>query len=66
MRALGQGGPLLGERFLPIYREKATKVPTEQEGGIGPVQPLQLLDPPLEVGMIPTACQAHPLDDHSQ
>lgn len=61
VRTSGQGGPQLRERFLSIGQEKATKVPTEQERGIGPVQPLQFLDLPLEVGMILIACQAHPL-----
>lgn len=49
--------------------EKATKMPTEQEGGTAPpppVQPLQSPDLPLEVGMILTACQAQPLEDQSQ
>lgn len=54
------------EKLISIGHKKATKVPTEQEGGIGPVQPLQFPDLPLEVGMILTACQAHPLEDHSQ
>lgn len=38
----------------------------EREGGTGPVQPLQSPDLPLEVGTILTACQAQPLEDHSQ
>lgn len=59
--SLVQSGPLLGERFFSIGQGKATKVPTEQEGGTGPVQPLQFLDLPLEVGMLLIACQAHPL-----
>lgn len=57
------------ETVWPPARErsgKATKMPTEQEGGTGPVQPLQSPDLPLEVGTILTACQAQPLEGHSQ
>lgn len=64
--SLETGWPSAREKLISIGHEKATKVSTEQEGGTGPVQTLQFPDLPLEVGMILIACQAHPLEDHSQ
>lgn len=57
------------ETVWPPARErwrKATKTPTEKREALGPAQPLQSPDLPLEVGTILTACQAQPLEDHSQ
>lgn len=46
--------------------EKPLRCLQSKRVALGPMQPLQSPDLPLEVGMILTACQAQPLEDHSQ
>lgn len=61
VRAFRQHGPQLGKG-----RKKPLRCLQSKRVALGPVQPLQSPDLPLEVGMILTACQAQPLEDHSQ
>lgn len=60
-RALRQHGPQLGRGW-----KKPLRCLQSKRVALGPVQPLQSPDLPLEVGMILTACQAQPPVDHSQ